>query len=96
MIKKLGKVFTEDIMKWSEDFYSKIFNKYEINNNNNKLFSLKENDYTFNDKKFGGNAQYITGGKISKFVHHTSFLFEIDFNKMEKYLLLPKKKPNYR
>ena len=75
-------------MKWSEDFYKLVFK--------NEKFSLKEDDFTFDEKKFGGNAQYITGGKLSKFVHHTSFLFKIDIEKMMKYLLIPERKPNYR
>ena len=84
------KAYPEDIMAWSAGFYSPIFPK-TLN------FQLRENDYIFyGDKKFGGNAQYITGGKLQRWVHHTSFLWDMDETLMEKYLKLPEKKPQYR
>jgi lipoate-protein ligase A len=82
------KPFPKDIMRWSEAFYKNIFT--------DPKFSLTDDDYVFQNKKFGGNAQYITGGKINKFVHHTSFLYDFDPVKMSKYLLLPEKRPKYR
>ncbi|KAL9655596.1 hypothetical protein ABK040_002260 [Willaertia magna] len=84
------KVYPEDIMKWTSGFYSPIFPQ-------SLQFELKENDYIFHGgKKFGGNAQYITGGKLQRWVHHTSFLWDYHPNLMEKYLTLPEKKPEYR
>jgi lipoate-protein ligase A len=83
-----SKPFPKEIMKWSELFYQNVFK--------NEKFSLTEDDFTFEKKKFGGNAQYITGGKLKKFVHHTSFLFDMDIEKIMKYLLIPEKKPKYR
>lgn len=44
-------------------------------------------------KKIGGNAQSI--GK-NGFLHHTSFLWDYDITNMENYLLIPKKRPEYR
>ncbi|MCB1111608.1 MAG: lipoate--protein ligase family protein [Chlamydiales bacterium] len=55
-------------------------------------FSLRENDYVFGEKKFGGNAQYLRKGR---WLHHTSFLWQFDPQKME-YLTLPPKMPSYR
>lgn len=85
---KDSKVFPKEIMKWTEKFYLNIFK--ELN------FSLQEDDYAFGEKKFGGNAQYITGGSIPRFVHHTSFLFHYEKDKMRDYLQLPQKRPKYR
>eukprot|EP01080_Neovahlkampfia_damariscottae_P006706 gene6706-10871_t len=82
------KPFPKDIMKWSEEFYKLVFR--------HDKFSLREDDFTFDNLKFGGNAQYITGGKLSKFVHHTSFLYKMDMDKIMKYLLIPERKPIYR
>ena len=76
--------FPEEIFKWSEDFYKKIFNF--------KTFSLKENDYTLNNFKCGGNAQHI---RRNRFLHHTSFLWDYKKENME-YLKIPKKIPKYR
>lgn len=75
--------FPHDILEWSEKLYRPLFPEG---------FSLRENDYVFGEKKFGGNAQYI---KKDRFVHHTSFLWDYSEEKME-YLLLPKKRPKYR
>jgi lipoate-protein ligase A len=90
--KKKKKVFLpypKDIMLWSEHFYMPIFPKHV-------QFSLKENDYVFGNKKFGGNAQYVTGGLNKRFTHHTSFLWDYDDLDMHRYLKLPSKRPAYR
>lgn len=104
--------FPKSIMKWSEilfkevmfDFFSTIrmsatsatsCQRQSFMSIPNK-FSLRENDFVFDDKKFGGNAQYISGGKVGRFVHHTSFLWDFDPDKMSKYLVLPERRPNYR
>lgn len=55
-------------------------------------FKLRENDYVLDDKKFGGNAQYITK---SRFLHHSSLLWNWDPAKMSL-LKLPAKRPQYR
>lgn len=76
--------FPEQIMRWSEDFYKEAF---QIEG-----FQLRENDYVIGEKKCGGNAQYI---KKDRWLHHTSFLW--DFNKERMDLLLhPPKMPTYR
>ncbi|MCX6987393.1 MAG: lipoate--protein ligase family protein [Chlamydiae bacterium] len=75
--------YPEKIMKWSEGIYKKVFPKN---------FLLKENDYAFEDKKFGGNAQYI---RKDRWLHHTSFLWDYQTSHMQA-LKHPKKTPSYR
>ncbi|MCH1429189.1 MAG: lipoate--protein ligase family protein [Chlamydiales bacterium] len=77
--------YPAEIMQWSFSFLKNAFKHTNA--------ALRENDYTFKSKKFGGNAQYI---KKERFTHHSSLLFSCDFEKMERYLKLPKKRPNYR
>jgi len=55
-------------------------------------FNTQENDYVIGSKKFGGNAQYITK---SRWLHHTSLLWDYNPEKM-KVLKLPPKMPGYR
>ena len=43
--------------------------------------------------KVGGNAQSISK---TRFVHHTSFLWDFDVATMKKYLAVPEKQPAYR
>ncbi|MFA6118305.1 MAG: lipoate--protein ligase family protein [Parachlamydiales bacterium] len=78
-------LYPETIMKWSEGFYKKVFDSED--------FKLIENDFVFKDKKIAGNAQYI---KKNRFLLHTSFLFDFDIKKINKYLQVPKKAPAYR
>ncbi len=78
----LVKAQPKPILEWTEQLYHPLF----------KGFCARENDYVFGEKKFGGNAQYIQKGR---WLHHTSFLWDFDPNKME-YLLLPEKRPHYR
>lgn len=70
------------IMEWSEKIYQPLF----------PGFSLRENDYVFGEKKFGGNAQYI---QKNRWLHHTSFLWDYTAANMD-YLLLPERRPKYR
>jgi lipoate---protein ligase len=76
--------YPEPIMKWTEEIYRDVFLHPE--------FQLRENDYVFGERKFGGNAQYI---KKDRWLHHTSFLWDYAESNM-KYLLHPKKTPPYR
>lgn len=77
-------LFPEPVLRWAETFYK---NSLKI-----KDFHLFENDFVINDKKCGGNAQYI---QKKRFVQHTSFLWDYSKENME-FLLFPKKVPNYR
>ncbi|RCV31213.1 hypothetical protein SETIT_6G158700v2 [Setaria italica] len=77
--------FPRDIMSWSGQLYGKVFDKFGE-------FHLRENDYAFSRRKFGGNAQSITK---NRWVHHTSFLWDYDVKNMD-YLKIPKRAPEYR
>lgn len=76
--------FPEHIFQWSEKVYKPVFQEGQ--------FKLQENDYVMDDKKFGGNAQYLCK---NRWLHHTSLLFNFDLSQME-YLNFPKKVPHYR
>lgn len=76
--------FPEHILRWSAEFYKEALRL--------EGFSLKENDYTLDDKKCAGNAQYI---KKDRWLHHTTFLYDFKKSNMD-YLLYPKKTPTYR
>ncbi len=76
--------YPDKILKWTESFYQPIFS--QVN------FGLKENDYVIDDRKFGGNAQYLTK---NRWLHHSSLLWDFDADNME-YLLFPPKTPAYR
>lgn len=70
------------LLKWSETLYAPIF----------PGFALRENDYVFGEKKFGGNALYI---QKNRWLLHTSFLWDYSLDQMSC-LLLPHKRPDYR
>jgi lipoate-protein ligase A len=76
--------YPEPIMRWTEQIYTQAFQ--------HPGFRLRENDYVIEDRKFGGNAQYI---RKDRWLHHTSFLWDFSSEKMQ-YLLHPKKAPSYR
>jgi lipoate-protein ligase A len=76
--------FPNSIMRWTEELYRPLFASHP--------FSLKENDYTLNSQKFGGNAQSITK---NRWLHHSSLLWDFSSLNME-YLKMPKKMPAYR
>lgn len=78
------KPFPEPILRWNADFYAKAWNLPD--------FQLRENDYCIGDKKFGGNAQYITK---NRWTHHTCFLWDYSEGDMDV-LLLPERRPKYR
>lgn len=76
--------YPERIMRWSEEIYKEVFP--------GNHFALRENDYVIGEHKCGGNAQYI---KKERWLHHTSFLWNFEAEKMD-YLLHPPKSPQYR
>lgn len=78
-----GQATPKPIFDFSKEIYSAFFPE---------CFDLRENDYVFGNKKFGGNAQYI---QKERWLHHTSFLWSYNPSKMN-YLLLPQKRPAYR
>lgn len=76
--------FPERIMRWSAELYHEALKI--------PSFAFKENDYVIENRKVGGNAQYI---QRTKWLHHTSFLYDFEEKNMN-YLLMPKKVPTYR
>lgn len=76
--------FPRPLSEWMAELYRSLLHPHP--------FALKENDYTFNDKKWGGNAQAITK---SRWMHHSSLLWDYKPANME-YLALPPKMPLYR
>ncbi|KAF1774924.1 Biotinyl protein ligase (BPL) and lipoyl protein ligase (LPL), catalytic domain [Phytophthora cactorum] len=66
------KPFPREIMAWSQDFFSPFFSRIC---HEDLKFLLREDDYVFNDRKFGGNAQSLSKGR---WLHHTSFLWDFD------------------
>ncbi|GAB2213092.1 hypothetical protein Droror1_Dr00021110 [Drosera rotundifolia] len=77
--------YPRPIMAWSSLIYQQVFEG--VGN-----YRLRENDYVFGDRKFGGNAQSITKGK---WIHHTSFLWDYEVENM-LYLKVPTRAPKYR
>ncbi|KAL3678052.1 hypothetical protein R1sor_021008 [Riccia sorocarpa] len=78
-------LYPREIMSWTELLYVPVFE-------NALGFKLREHDYVFNDRKFGGNAQSIIK---DRWLHHTSFLWDFRDSKMA-YLKLPERAPVYR
>ena len=76
--------FPEPILRWGADFYRDAWNL--------EGFQLRENDFAIDEKKCGGNAQYIQKERWSL---HTSFLWNYQRSNMDL-LKLPKKRPSYR
>lgn len=76
--------FPEYIYRFSELIYKNVFQPLP--------FELKQNDYVLNNRKCGGNAQYI---KKDRWLHHTSFLYDYQKANMDV-LKHPKKTPTYR
>ncbi|TDH70219.1 hypothetical protein CCR75_003979 [Bremia lactucae] len=83
------KPFPREIMEWSQTFFRPLFSRIC---HKETQFSLRENDYVLNDRKFGGNAQSLSK---DRWLHHTSFLWDFDTKNME-YLTNPARQPKYR
>ncbi|ANH78418.1 lipoate--protein ligase family protein [Candidatus Chlamydia sanziniae] len=80
------KVFVQpqEILTWTYALYHSLFPA---------TFVVFENDYALGDKKVGGNAHYI---QRYRWVQHTTFLWDMDIDKLAYYLPLPEKQPVYR
>lgn len=76
--------FPEKVHQWSASMYQHVF--FELD------FALRENDYVFGERKFGGNAQYMQRGR---WLHHSTFLWDYD-SELMNCLCMPKKTPQYR
>jgi len=76
--------YPEAILKWTEKALKPALS--------HSSFCALDNDYTIEQKKCGGNAQYISQ---NRWLHHSSLLWDYDPILMD-ILLLPKKMPSYR
>jgi len=76
--------YPDQVMKWNAELYHSILKKHG--------FSLRENDYVLNDRKCGGNAQYLSK---NRWLHHSSLLYDFHSHKMN-ILKIPPKMPAYR
>lgn len=76
--------FPDRVHRWAADFYHDAFPSIGM--------AFRENDYVIGERKWGGNAQYLTKGR---WLHHTSILWDYTPEGM-KYLLQPAKAPAYR
>lgn len=97
-------VFPRPIMAWTGNFYAPIFRELQhpdplaftamaAGRDFPEGFHVVDNDYCIGPQKFGGNAQGITR---DRWLHHTSFLWESDLERMHSLLTMPKKVPAYR
>lgn len=76
--------YPNELMRLTEQLYLPAFEPLP--------FALRDHDYVIEDKKFGGNAQYLSK---NRWLHHSSLLWDYSPHKME-YLLMPPKMPAYR
>ncbi|OQR81682.1 hypothetical protein THRCLA_11516 [Thraustotheca clavata] len=83
------KPYPREIMEWSSSFFTPLFDDIT---KHTETFALREDDYVFGNRKFGGNAQSISK---DRWLHHTSFLWDYCANNMQ-YLQNPTKQPAYR
>lgn len=91
--------FPRPVMAWSGEFYAPVFQELRlpagtpIPEGVPAGFHVRDNDYCIGNHKFGGNAQGITR---DRWLHHTSFLWQSDLERMHSLLTMPKKVPAYR
>lgn len=76
--------FPKQILGWAGDLYKPVFKDAD--------FRVEENDYVIDNRKFGGNAQYICK---NRWLHHSTLLWDFTLENM-KYLKMPPKIPEYR
>ncbi|MEB2681318.1 lipoate--protein ligase family protein [Chlamydia suis] len=75
---------SKKLLQWTSTIYTPIFPSG---------FKVIDNDYTLFEKKIGGNAQYI---QKQRWVHHTTFLWDMNPQKLARYLPIPQIQPAYR
>lgn len=76
--------FPKQILCWNGNLFKQSLKEHR--------YSVKENDYAIDDRKFGGNAQYICK---NRWLHHSTLLWDYNPTLM-KALTLPPKMPVYR
>lgn len=79
--------YPEPILRWTSDVYADALRRCGVEG-----FATHANDYCINDRKFGGNAQSISG---QRWLHHTSVLWDYDPRRMAL-LRMPARRPEYR
>ena len=79
--------YPEPVLRWTSDVYADALADCGVSG-----FATHANDYCIDDRKFGGNAQSISG---KRWLHHTSLLWEYEPERMSL-LQMPKKRPAYR
>lgn len=80
---EIAEPLPKSILEWSYQKYAPFFSPHP--------FSLRENDFTYGEKKIGGNALYV---QKNRWLLHTSFLW--DFDEKMNLLTFPTKRPAYR
>jgi lipoate---protein ligase len=86
------KKFPQPILDWSGQFYQGVFDgKTSVD----EKFHVVDNDYCLGSRKIGGNAQSLAQ---HRWLHHTSFLWDMDMEKINRYLLPPpvNRRPKHR
>lgn len=76
--------FPKQVLHWSAAHFEKSLQPHP--------FRVHENDFAMDNRKFGGNAQYLTR---TRFVHHSTLLWDYSEERMSL-LSLPPKQPAYR
>ncbi len=76
--------FPDKILHWNAYWYADLLKPHG--------FQVKENDYVLNERKFAGNAQYLSK---KRWLHHTSLLWDYEPDNM-RYLQIPHRMPAYR
>lgn len=76
--------FPDQVLRWNAALYHDFLKDHG--------FIIQANDYALNDRKFGGNAQYLSKGR---WLHHSSLLWDFNPKNMEV-LKMPPKIPDYR
>ena len=79
--------YPEPILRWTSDVYADALERCGVEG-----FATHANDYCLGDRKFGGNAQSISG---KRWLHHTSLLWDYEPERMSL-LQLPTRRPAYR
>jgi lipoate-protein ligase A len=79
--------YPEPILEWTSEVYADALRDCGVDG-----FATHANDYCIHDRKFGGNAQSISG---KRWLHHTSLLWDYEPARMAL-LQMPSKRPAYR
>ena len=79
--------YPEPILRWSSDVYADALSRCGVPG-----FATHANDYCIGDRKFGGNAQSISG---KRWLHHSSLLWTYQKERMSL-LRMPARRPEYR